>query len=154
MYCSSCGTPITPGLSFCNRCGARLEEKPQAARTGPIAAFLTAITLIGIIGLGIMLAGSLALRTEAGMPVEFVAFFMLFTFLTTVFIEFMLIRNLSKLTGSSDPKNQFTYVQPSTVGQQQPPLELRPATAQSFGEPIGSVTDNTTRTLEYARREH
>jgi hypothetical protein len=28
---------------------------------------------------------------------------------------------------------------------------LRPPTTTSFGEPVGSVTDNTTRTLEYAR---
>ena len=153
MYCSSCGTPITPGLSFCNRCGARLEEKPQTTRTGPIAAFLAAITLIGISGLGIMLGGSLALRTEAGMPVEFVAFFMLFTFLTTVFTEFMLIKNLGRLTGSSQPKQQSNYVKQPTMSTQQPPLELRPPSVQSFGEPISSVTDNTTRTLEYARRE-
>jgi len=154
MYCSSCGTAITPGLSFCNRCGARLEEKLQTTRTGPIAAFLAAITLIGITGLGIMLGGSLALRTEAGLPVEFIAFFMLFTFLTTVFTEFMLIKNLGRLTGSSGTKQQVTYVQQPPVITQQPPLELRPPGAQSFGEPISSVTDNTTRTLEYARREN
>lgn len=154
MYCSSCGTPITPGLSFCNRCGARLEDKPQTMRTVPIAAFLTAISLIGICGLGIMLGGSLALRTEAGMPVEFIGFFMLFTFLTTVFIEFMLIRNLGRLTGASEAKQQFTYAQQPPVIPQQAPLELRPGNAQSFGEPVSSVTDNTTRTLEYVRRQN
>jgi len=152
MYCSSCGTAITPGLSFCNRCGARLEEKPEASRTGAISAYLTAITLIGFAGLGVMLGGSLALRNGANMPVEFVAFFMLFTFLITVLTEFMLIRNLSKLTGLSETRPHLTYVQP-TQSAHQPPLELRPPTAQSFGESIGSVTDNTTRTLEYARRE-
>ena len=146
MYCSNCGTAITPGLTFCNRCGARLEEKPEPVRTAPITAFLTAITLIGICGLGIMLGGSLVLRTEAGMPIAFLGLFMLFTFLTVVLTEFMLFRNLSKLTGSSESKRHFTPAQ-------QPPLELRPPSAQSFVEPLGSVTENTTRTLGYARRE-
>jgi hypothetical protein len=146
MYCSSCGTAITPGLSFCNRCGARLEEKSQTTLTAPISAFLTAITLIAICGLGIMFGGSLVLRKAADMPVDFIGFFMLFTFVLTGLTEFMLIRILSRLTGVTNAKERFTHAQP-------PPLELRPPTAQSFGEPISSVTDNTTRTLEYARRE-
>jgi predicted nucleic acid-binding Zn ribbon protein len=146
MYCSNCGTAITPGLTFCNRCGARLEEKPESIKTAPITAFLTAITLIGICGLAMMFAGSLVLRNGAGLPFDLVAVFMLFTFLTVVLTEFMLFRNLSKLTGSKETKRQFTPAQ-------QPPLELRPPSAQAFGEPVGSVTDNTTRTLEYVRRE-
>jgi hypothetical protein len=95
-----------------------------------------------------MLGGSIALRGGAGMPVDFVACFMLFTFLLTGLIEIMLIRNLTMLTGLTKRKHHETNLQ-----QQQPPLELRPASAQTFGEPISSVTDNTTRTLEYARRE-
>ena len=146
MFCSNCGTAITAGLSFCNRCGADLRERTETKNTGAITAFLTAITVIGIVGLGIMLGGSLVLRKEAGLPVELVGFFMLFTFVIVALIEIMLVRNLSKVTSSSERK----YYLPTT---QQPPLELRPPTTTSFGEPIGSVTDNTTRTLEYARRD-
>jgi hypothetical protein len=146
MYCSNCAAPITPSLSFCNRCGANLKQPVESKSTGAISAFLTAVTLIGIAGMGIMLGGTLALRKEAGFPYELIGVFMLFTFLIVCLTEFMLIRNLSKLTGSSETKHYF----PTT---QQPPLELRPATTGSMGEPVGSVTDNTTRTLEYARRE-
>jgi hypothetical protein len=146
MYCSNCGTPVTNGLSFCNRCGTGLKEKTESKNTGQVTAFLTAITLIGICGLGIMLGGSLVLRRGAGLPVELVGFFMFTTFLIVALTEIMLIRNLSKLMGSSETKHYFTPVQ-------QPPLELRPPVASNFGEPIGSVTDNTTRTLEYSRRE-
>src|SRR5215813_13405256 len=80
MYCSNCGTPTTSGLSFCNRCGADLRERTDPKNTGAITAFLTAITVIGIVGLGIMLGGSLVLRKEAGLPVELVGFCMMFTF--------------------------------------------------------------------------
>lgn len=143
MYCVNCGTPLTQGLSYCNRCGASLREKAEN-KTGQISAFLTAITLLGIAGLGIMLGGSLVLRRGAGLSQEMIGFFMLFTFLLTGMTEVMLIRNLSKLTGSHEPKY---------LPQPLPP-DLRLPQATPFGEPVSSVTENTTRTLEYARREH
>ena len=146
MYCSHCGTPVTSGLSFCNRCGAGLKERSEPKNTVAITALLTAITLLGICGLGIMLGGALVLRKEAGLGPEVIGVFMLFTFLIVLVTEFMLVRNVSRLTGPS-------VKQPKLTPAQQPPLELRPPTASSLGEPVGSVTENTTRTLEYARRE-
>jgi len=146
MYCSNCGTPVTNGVSFCNRCGKGLRERTESKSSYAMTAFLTAITSIGIVGLGIMLGGSLVLRKEAGLPVELVGFFMLFTFVIVALIEIMLVRNLSKLMGSAE----HTHSLPTAP---QPPLELRPPITTEFGEPIGSVTDNTTRTLEYARRD-
>ena len=146
MYCSNCGTPITAGLSFCNRCGSDLREKTETRNTGTITAFLTAITLIGIGGLGVMFAGSVVLRKGAQFPFDLIGFFMLFSFLIIAITEIMLVRNLSRLTGSTARKSHLPAAQP-------PPLELRPPSSANFAEPIGSVTDNTTRTLEYARRD-
>lgn len=143
MYCVNCGTPLTQGLSYCNRCGASLRERSEV-KTGAISAFLTAITLLGIAGLGIMLGGALVLRRGANLSQEMIGFFMLFTFLLTGMAEVMLIRNLSKLTGSSDSPKYLP---------QPLPHDLRLPQATPFGEPVGSVTENTTRTLEYARRE-
>lgn len=147
MYCVNCGSPVTPSLSYCNRCGNSLREKTESSKTGPISAFLTAITLIAICGLGVMLGGSIVLKSGVGMPVDFIAFFMLFTFLTVALTEVMLIRSLSKLSSSNATKNRFTP-------EQQPPLELNSPAASTFTEPVSSVTDNTTRTLEYARRDN
>ena len=93
MYCANCGTPRTQGLSYCNRCGIDLRERVET-RTGAISAFLTAITLLGVAGLGIMLGGALVLRTEAGLSQDLIGVFMLFTFLIVVLTEFMLVRNL------------------------------------------------------------
>ena len=144
MYCVNCGTPVTQGLSYCNRCGANLRERSES-KTGTIGAFLTAITLIGIAGLGTMLGGALVLGRGAGLSPELIGVYMLFTFLITALVEVMLIRNLSKVSGSSD--------QPKYLPQPMPPPDLRLPHATPFGEPVGSVTDNTTRTLDYARRE-
>ena len=147
MYCAQCGTPLTQGLSYCNRCGANLRERSET-KTGAISAFLTAITLLGVVGLGIMLGGALVLRREAGLSQELIGIFMLFTFLIVSITEFMLVRNLSKLSGSTE---RIKYLQaPPTAA----PQDLRLPQATPFGEPVSSVTDSTTRTLEYARREH
>lgn len=145
MYCSTCGAPITQGLSFCNRCGANLKDRSSSQNMGAISAFLTAITLLGIIGLGIMLGGSLVLRKEANFPFEMIGFFMLFVFIITGAVEFMLIRQLSRLTGAVEDKRYFPPPQPLH--------ELSPASANNLAQPVGSVTENTTRTLEYARHE-
>jgi hypothetical protein len=145
MYCSNCGTPLTQGLSYCNRCGNNLREHKET-KTGAISAVLTAIVLIGVIGMGIMLGGALALRTEAGFPYELVGIFMLFTFLIVAMTEFMLMKNLSKLTGSTE---KTKYLGAPQVA----PHDMRLPHATPFGEPVPSVTETTTRTLEYARRE-
>jgi len=144
MYCVNCGTQLVQGLSYCNRCGFSLRERSESP-TGAITAFLTAITLIAIVGLGIMIGGPLVLRREAGLGQELVGFFMLFTFLIVGVTEFMLVRNLSKL---SAPKEEKLRSLPPPVHQ-----DLRLPQASSLGEPVPSVTENTTRTLEYARRE-
>jgi hypothetical protein len=145
MYCAQCGTPLTQGLSYCNRCGVNLKEREET-KTGAITAFLTAITVLGIVGLGIMLGGSLVLRKEAGLSQAMIGFFMLFTFVIVGMTEFMLVRNLSKLTGSTERKNYFPAPQST-------PHDLRLPQGMPLGEPVSSVTDNTTRTLEYARRD-
>ncbi len=147
MYCANCGMQLVQGLSYCNRCGFSLRERVETSSTpiAPITAFLTAITIIGIAGLGIMLGGALALRTEAGLSQELIGVFMLFTFLLVSTTEFMLIKNLSKLMSAKESQRRSLA----------PPVhqELRLPQASHLGEPVPSVTENTTRTLEYARRE-
>ncbi len=145
MYCSACGTPLAPGLSYCNRCGMSLRERGDQKQTGAITAFLTAITLIGLIGLGIMLGGALTLTNEAHLKEELVGFFMLFSFLIVGITEIMLVRQLSRLTGTKQTK---TVEPPQHLAM---PNELRQP--QPLPEPIPSVTENTTRTLEYSRHE-
>ena len=146
MYCASCGTPLTQGLSYCNRCGTSLRER-SGTNTGAISAFLTAITLIGVGGLALMFAGALVLRRGALLSQELIGFFMLFTFLIVSMVEIMLVRNLSKLMGGEKEKKNY-FPAPQNV-----PNDLRLPQGTPFGEPVSSVTENTTRTLEYLRRD-
>ena len=149
MFCSSCGTTITPGLSYCNRCGASLKEQPAetTVKTGAIVAFLLAITIIGLSGLGIMLGGAVTLKTEAAMTQDVVGMFMFFTFFIVSLIEFFLVRQLSRIISNPAPKRASLPQLPAM------PYELHPAPARGLAEAMPSVTENTTRTLEYARKE-
>ena len=146
MYCASCGTQLVQGLSYCNRCGFDLRERNES-NTAVISAFLTAITVLGAAGLAFLFGGALVLKKKAFLESDLIGIFMLFTFLLVGLIEFMLIKNLSKLIGSKESKTRSLP----------PPVtsELRlPQHSSLGGEPIPSVTENTTRTLEYARPEH
>lgn len=145
MYCANCGTQLTQGLSYCNRCGFNLRERTDVNNSS-VNSFLTAITLLGVIGLGIMIGGPLVLRKEAGLSQELIGVFMLFTFLIVSVTEFMLVRNLSRLSAPKENQNRPLM---------QPPVhqDLRLPQATNPGEPVPSVTENTTRTLEYARRQ-
>jgi predicted nucleic acid-binding Zn ribbon protein/Na+-transporting methylmalonyl-CoA/oxaloacetate decarboxylase gamma subunit len=148
MFCSTCGTTITPGLSFCNRCGASLKERTEpTVRTGAIIAFLIAITIIGIGGLGIMLGGALTLKREAALNEEVVGMFMFFTFLIICITEFFLVRQLSKLVGNKEPKRVSV---PPPALQNELHASAQP---RALSEAMPSVTENTTRTLEYSRKE-
>jgi hypothetical protein len=144
MYCSGCGNPLSPGLSYCNRCGVNLIQRSDA-KGSPVNAFLTAITLIGVVGLGIMLGGAMALRNGAHLDEMLIAFYMLFTFSIVVITEALLVRQLSRFT--RDPKQlpapPFNTVQNG----------LPPAPARNLVDSGTSVTENTTRTLKYAGNE-
>ena len=146
MYCSGCGSPVAPGLSFCNRCGTSLKERASSSKS-PINAMLTAITLIGIVGLGIMLGGSLTLRNDAHMEEGTIILFMSLTFLVVVITEVLLVRQLSRLTGVVEKTENASLHQP---GQ---PNELRGPQPRTLSEAMPSVTESTTRTLEYSRKE-
>ena len=136
MYCANCGTQLIQGLSYCNRCGFNLKERTEP-NTAVVSAFLTAITVLGTVGLGIMLGGAAVLRKKANLDQEMIGFFMMFTFLIIGVTEVMLAAKETTVRSLPQPVTN----------------ELRLPQHSSLGEPVASVTENTTRTLEYARRE-
>jgi hypothetical protein len=146
MYCANCGTPINQELSYCNRCGASLREREEHKSTAAISAFLTAITLLGLGGLGIMLGGAVVLRQGAALSQDLIGVFMLFSFLIVGITETMLVRQLSRLMGKSEMRTVIPAAEKI-------PIAIRQAQPLPLSEPIGSVTDNTTRTLEFSRRQ-
>jgi hypothetical protein len=147
MYCSTCGTPLAPGLSYCNRCGMSLKERTES-KTGLVGAYLTAITIVGIAGLSLMLGGAIALRNGALFGEEIVAIFMLMTFFIVSVVEIFLCRQLSRISKATDNRQ---FLAPPTHAAI--PGEFRPLQPRALAEHPTSVTENTTRTLEYSRHD-
>ena len=150
MYCSGCGGPIAPGLSFCNRCGTSLKESGGGSKqTLGISALVIAMTLIAVASMGIMLGGPIALKKEGGFGEELIVLFMFLSFLIASLTEIFLYRQLGRLTASRE-KNQL--LAPPVVPAQ---AEFRVPQPRTLAEPVpfSSVTENTTRTLGYAKEE-
>lgn len=149
MYCSACGSPITPGLSFCNRCGMSLKERSADSKSSlPVVALVLAMVLVAVSAMGLLLGGPIALKREGQFGEELVVLFMFLTFLITAFTEIFLYRQLSRLT--AQPK--LPTAQPITLPTPTPAEYYAPQ-PRSLAEPLPSVTENTTRTLEYQRNE-
>lgn len=149
MYCSACGSPITPGLSFCNRCGMSLKERSGDSKSPiPIIALVVAMIVVAIAAMGLLLGGPIALKREGQFGEELIVLFMFLTFLITAFTEIFLYRQLSRLT--AQPKLSATPPVPLAATA---PGEYYAPQPRSLAEPLPSVTENTTRTLEYQRNE-
>src|SRR6185503_19341716 len=104
MYCAACGTPLAPGLSYCNRCGMSLKERNSDAKPVPVVAYLTAITIIGIVGLSLMLGGAIALKNGGDFHEELFGFFMVMTFAIVGIVELSLCRQLSRLNRNAEKR--------------------------------------------------
>lgn len=146
MYCVACGAAFAPGLSYCNRCGVSLRESVSDP-TAPVNSYLTAIALIGVAGLGFMLGGAIALRNGADFGEEMVGVYLLMTFIIIGVIELVLLRQLSRLSTSTERKHLAPEIpQPAMT-------EFRDSQLRAVAEPVPRVTESTTRTLEFSRRE-
>jgi hypothetical protein len=150
MYCSACGTPLAPGLSYCNRCGMSLKERSEPATTGLVTAYLTAISLVAVAGVCLMLGGAIALRNGAHFEEDIDGIFMLMTFFIVSLVEIFLCRQLSRISKAT--ANRESLAPPMQMPAAMPG-ELRPPQPRALAEPLTSVTENTTRTLEYSRHE-
>jgi predicted nucleic acid-binding Zn ribbon protein len=146
MYCSGCGSPIAAGLSFCNRCGTSLKERSESKQTAAIGAIVTAMVVVAIAAMGLLLGGPIALKREGGFGEELIVLFMFLTFFICAFSEIFLYRQLGRITNA---KREPMLVPAPPVMQ----AEFRAPQPLSLAEPAASVTENTTRTLEYARDE-
>jgi uncharacterized membrane protein YvbJ len=153
MYCSACGTPQAPGLSYCNRCGMSLKEPSNStsqlteSKSQPTEPYLIAISIVAVSGIVFMLGGAIALKNGADFNQDMIGIYMLMTFLIVAIVEFSLCRQLSRLNRAAEKKQ---LAPPLLTGM---PAEIRSPQPRALGEPVQSVTENTTRTLEYTRSE-
>ena len=111
-------------------------------------ALVLAMVLVAVAAMGLLLGGPIALKREGQFGEELIVLFMFLTFLITSFTEIFLYRQLSRLT--AQPK---LPIAPPVSLPTATPVEYYAPQPRSLAEPLPSVTENTTRTLEYQRNE-
>lgn len=140
MFCSSCGGDSVEGLKYCKRCGANLKASgSEKVNFGFSVAFLIVIGVVFCVGLGLPLAAAQDMMrigfSTSDMMVLFIAAFGL-----TLGIVAMLVWLLLRLIKQQD---QTTLVRAVELSPGEPARPQIAAPPQS----VGSVTENTTRTL-------
>ena len=145
MYCSSCGSLMNAELNYCKKCGAKLtkvkEEKdlPKSILDN----LLTTLFLVVMFGLGI-LVGLVAVLLGNGVNHETVTIIAAFYLIAVFSICYMLLSQIPKLIDAKiNPKRETpeSYQPPQLASQTAAQLE-------EHREPVGSVTDNTTRIFD------
>lgn len=148
MYCSNCGNTVNDKLKFCNSCGERLDRHTETVDKDSTPGkmldnLLTTLFLVVLFGFGI-LVGLVAVLLGSGVKTEVVGILAL-AYLAAVFgICFTLARQVPKLI---DARLKGLNNTAETLS---PPQLQSPTTAQlaEFRQPVGSVTDHTTKTLD------
>jgi hypothetical protein len=151
MYCPTCGNEITVELKYCNRCGANLT---MPATTTPVALAPVKLTIPSIV-LGLTILGGLGMIFGAATdfarrdlhPFALV-WIVLFSGATLFGCVGMLIRFLTKMMTLQ--REIAPAPQPRPAFTDRPPVPHLPPPRM---EPVGSVTENTTRTFAPIYRE-
>jgi len=146
MYCSSCGTAVTPGLSYCNHCGARLggAKGDSAIKSSELKpeTLVGAMAAVFIFGLGAIIGLVAAMKNVLDQPL--ILFFTLLSFLTMFTLEGIFIwMLLSRKKSAKEAGNTRPF-------EERAAKELDDVKARVISEPALNVTDHTTRTLEPA----
>jgi len=142
MYCASCGTVATPGLSYCKHCGAELSAKDRGPRKSselPPGILVPAMVALFIFGLGVI-TGLIAVMRASGLNEGLVSGFAALTFLLLVVIEAVFMGLLLR----SVIGRKKTIEPPARAATN----ELAEPQPQALAAPPLSVTEHTTRTLE------
>lgn len=147
MYCSSCGTAVTPGLSYCNRCGAGLnarEAKPTKTSELP-ESLVWGLVSVSVGGIGALIALLAVMKESLDLSNQWITLFTLLSFLLLLGAESVFIWMLVRRSSSMRRANEPGY-----------PTQLPGPVTRELGEgriePAMSVTEHTTHTLEPAYR--
>ena len=153
MYCSSCGVAVAQGLSYCNHCGAKLndargdnitispEVKPELLVSSMVALFIFGLVAIAVL-IGVM-------KQVAGFDLPILLAVTMFSFLLLLVVEGVLIRLLLKGKRGAKEAGDTERLK----GQRT--KELGESQARVLPEPVPSVTEHTTRAFEpiYSERK-
>jgi predicted amidophosphoribosyltransferase len=152
MYCSSCGSAVTPGLSYCNRCGAKLVSKKSAASKDSqlIESLVWAIVGVSVGGLALLIGMMAVMKHELQFENQMILLVLLLSFVPLLAAEIIFIWLLLRSKSGSGAREQET----ADIAQlKKAPKELYEPQEVLLTEPAVSVTEETTRALEPVYRK-
>ena len=93
MYCSSCGSALTPNLVYCNKCGARVASNEGELQKSDIAPeFLVgAMITLFVFGLGVMIGLMAVMKRGVGFDPPIILAITMLCFSLLFLIETILI---------------------------------------------------------------
>ena len=153
MYCPTCGGAVAQGLSYCNFCGAKLggARGSDAGHPSEIKPELLVAGMVGLIILGLVSIAVLVgvLKAVAGFDLPILIAITMFSFLLVLVVEAVLIGLLFKGQRRARRAGDAGRLKEQTT------QELGEAQARVLPEPVPSVTEQTTLTLDpvYSERQ-
>ena len=140
MYCSSCGSALTPNLVYCNKCGARVAQTDAFGRKSDIMPEFIIAAMVGlfILGLGVMIGLMAVMKRGVGFEPPIILAITFLSFSLLLLIEFILIYLLFRGRFSRESKRVDQLKEPTTK-------ELEAGAPINLPAGVASVTEHTTR---------
>jgi hypothetical protein len=144
MFCSTCGNSVNEKLNYCNNCGAKIGNNALQVTNAASPQLSRSVGFIGTAGLfGFIAVLRILLESRLDQPSVLL---ILIAYLVTLFLLCaMIVGHIWKRSGdfkihSNLPSEDYT-----------PPKQFRAGNTnqlEEHREPVGSVTDHTTRSFE------
>jgi hypothetical protein len=155
MYCSACGKSVIAGLSYCNHCGYQLAgtKKPEPGTMSEASFNFLIAALLGlpIAGIGVIIGLLSVMKKELGMGDNVVTVIALLAFFLLTVSELGLLKLL--LSSTRAKKVSAKEMAETQRFADNPARSLNEAQPFDAVHPVGSVTENTTRSFEPAYRD-
>ena len=145
MYCSTCGVAVAQSLSYCNYCGAKLvgaggdELKSPEVRPELLVSAMAGVFILGMGAITVLMG---VMKSVLDLPVDRILALSLIPLLGMLLLEGVFLRLLFRR------KRNIEEAGKAVLLKGQPTKELDAAQPRGLPEPIASVTENTTRTLD------
>src|SRR5262249_41376135 len=105
MYCASCGSALTPNLTYCNKCGARVGAN-DVSKPEPAPEFLVgSMVTLFIFGLGVIIGLMATMKRGVGFEWNIILAVFLICFTLLVLMEGIFIYLLFRGRYSRDRKD-------------------------------------------------
>lgn len=146
MYCSSCGVAVTPGLSYCNHCGEKLngvkDERTIKSREVKPEMLIGAMVFTFVFGLAAitMLMGMMKVVLQLNLGL--ILFFSLLSFLIMLSLETVIVRLLFRRRRDGEEESKTLAAKGRATN------DLDAVPVRALREPRPSVTEHTTRAFD------